>query len=139
MNRRHLPDQQSHHRPTHSHTGPSVALEMQIRALREALYRAARETESMKRESHTLGESLRRERLRSVDAEFRLYQLQQAMDSSPATEIPALRKENRRLRSLLAEAGAERGKTVAEIRPHAPTQPLELVAFDETDAVSFEG
>ena len=119
----------------HGHTGPSVALEMQVRALREALYRAAHETEGAKRHSHSADEALRRERLRCAEVEFRLNQLQQAVNESAShlarLDAENLQAENRRLRSLLAESAADRSNLVDETRARAPVVPLDPRAREE--------
>lgn len=138
MNRPHLPAHTLHavpHRSVHAHGGPSVALEMQIRALREALSRAARDTEHAQRHAHSLDEALRCERLRSADFEFRLSQLQQTTRGSRAAatseaEIAALKAENRRLRSVIGESTIERRKLSEELRNRAPIPMHDPAALD---------
>ena len=108
---------------------------MQIRALREALYRAARDTEHAQRHAHSLDEALRCERLRCADFEFRLSQLRQTTRGSAAVatseaEIAGLKAENRRLRSVIGESTIERRKLSEELRNRAPMAMHDPAALD---------
>ena len=147
MNRPQLPTHKPHaaaHRPVHVHGGPSVALEMQIRALREALYRAARDTEHAQRHAHSLGETLRCERVRCADVEFRLKQLEKTTEQgrtngvNSEAEIAELKAENRRLRSVIGDSASERHKLMEDLRTRPQRPSHDPAAFDRDADVEID-
>jgi hypothetical protein len=104
----------------------SLSLEMQVRALVQALDSATRATAEAQHEVTALRELIRLERLRSADIDFRLKQIQQTpampriADVAPDAENEALKDENRRLRKLIGESAIERNNLIEEIRIRAP-------------------
>jgi len=119
-------------------TGAPVALEMQLRALREALDRAVRAGDDALVEAKALRESLLCERLRHADLRMRYKQLQQFHSATTVGETEGLQRENRRLRTMLAEASSERGKLIEEIRIRAPFEHYEPAEPEGSADVTFE-
>ena len=109
---------------------------MQIRALREALECAVKAGEEALAEAHTLRESLLCERLRLADLEMRHKQLQQFHKAATVGESRSLQDENRRLRTLLAEAARD-AKPGGGIVFHSSVERVDAVKSSEEPDVTF--
>lgn len=141
MNRWHQPEFKTPslpRSPAPPPTGVPAPLEMQIRALREALDRAARASEDALVEAKALRESLICERLRNADLQMRYKQLQQYHNATTVGETEGLQKENRRLRTVIGEASVERAKLIEEIRARTPFQPYDPTTFEQAASVAIE-
>ena len=141
MNRWHPPEVKTPsflRAPAPQPAGPPLALEMQIRALREALDRAARVGENALAEAKTLREALLCERLRHTELKTRHKELERFHNATTVGEAETLQKENRRLRTMLAEASIDRGKLLEEFRARAPFERFEPAVPEEEPGVSFE-
>lgn len=116
-------------------------LEMQIRALREALEHAVKAGEEALREAlreaHALRESLLCERLRLADLQMRHKQLQQFHKAATVGESQSLQDENRRLRTLLAEASREPARQGGGIVFHSSAERVETAESGEEPEVTF--
>lgn len=105
--------------------GASGALDMQFRALREVLERAVKACEAAQAEAKTLRETLLCERLKSSEMHTRYKEMQQFHNATTVGEVEALHKENRRLRTALADSCRERaaaleGPTIVSLPAPAP-------------------
>ncbi len=80
---------------------------MQLRALRGALERAVQACEVAQAEAKSLRETLLCERLKSSEMHARYKEMQQFHNATTVGEVEALHKENRRLRTALADACRE--------------------------------
>ena len=141
MNRWHPPEVKTPsfpRAPAPQPAGPPLALEMQIRALREALDRAARVGENALGEAKTLREALLCERLRHTELKTRHKELERFHNATTVGEAEILQKENRRLRTMLAEASIDRGKLLEEFRARAPFERFGPAVPEEEPGVSFE-
>lgn len=141
MNRWHPPEVKTPsfpRAPAPQPAGPPLALELQIRALREALDRAARVSENALAEAKTLREELLCERLRLTELKTRHKELERFHNATTVGEAETLQKENRRLRTMLAEASIDRGKLLEEFRARAPFERFEPAVLKEEPEVSFE-
>ena len=112
-------------------------LEMQIRALREALEHAVKAGEEALREAHALRESLLCERLRLADLQMRHKQLQQFHKAATVGESQSLQDENRRLRTLLAEASREPARQGGGIVFHSSAERVETAESGEEPEVTL--
>ena len=141
MNRWHPPEVKTPsflRAPAPQPAGPPLALEMQIRALREALDRAARVGENALAEAKTLREALLCERLRHTELKTRHKELERFHNATTVGEAETLQKENRRLRTMLAEASIDRGKLLEEFRARAPFARFGPAVLEKEPEVSFE-
>ena len=110
----------------------------QAKDLREALDRAVRAGKDAQAQAKELREELVCERLHHADVRLRYKQFQQHHKAKTAGESETLQKENRRLRTMLAEASMDRGKLLEEFRARAPFERFGPAVPDEEPGVSFE-
>ena len=76
--------------------------------------------------------------MRHNELKTRFKELQRFHNATTVGETESLQQENRRLRTMLAEASLERAKLIEEIRIRAPFERFEPAVPEEPADVSFE-
>lgn len=119
-------------------SGGSVALEMQLRALRDALDRAVRACELAQDEAKSLREALLCERLKTNEMQARYKDMQRFHNATTVGEVEALQRENRRLRTALADACREHAEAVQAASVKSATEPPPAPREPELGDVTIE-